>query len=130
MKLQNYSLFLILAMLLAACASSSGSFNSPMLPEGEDYLEFADTMPKLDINSFIVSYPDKQRRNRVEGRALVQFVVDREGRPNNIRILTSSGNESLDLAAKQSIKKARFSPGIHQGELVNVLLVQPVQFRM
>lgn len=78
-KIQRFSLPALLAavLMLTGCGTSSPSFTSPLLPEGETIIEFADTPPELIWTTFALIYPPDARRKKLEGRSVVQFVVDR-----------------------------------------------------
>lgn len=52
------------------------------------------------------SYPEMARRRGIEGRVVVRFVISRNGKANEIKVLESSSNDSLDQAAIRAVKDA------------------------
>jgi len=60
------------------------------------------------------SYPSAARRERAEGRVLVQITVNSEGELDRSEILTGSGSFHLDRAARRMVEKsAPFPPPPH-----------------
>lgn len=77
-----------------------------------------------------VTYPEKARRNRVEGRVMVEFVIEKDGTLSNITVL-SSPDQSLSDAAVDAIKKSpKWTPGRQRSKAVRVLFQIPVNFRL
>ncbi len=50
-------------------------------------------------------YPDRVQRQGIEGDARVSFDVDENGRPVNVRVVRSSGNEELDRAVVEEVRR-------------------------
>ena len=76
-----------------------------------------------------LQYPDLLRQAGVQGRVLVQAIIDTSGRaePASVKILQSP-NPGFDQAAKNLILKALFRPARVHGRAVRVLINQPVDF--
>ena len=74
-------------------------------------------------------YPETMRRLGIEGRVLLQAVVDTTGRvePGSVRIVSSS-NSAFDQPTRQWVLKALFRPARLHGEAVRVLINQPVDY--
>jgi periplasmic protein TonB len=90
-------------------------------------------MPELigglqELQSRIV-YPEIARLAGIEGRVMVQFVIDEEGRVHNPVVLRGIGG-GCDEAAVEAVKKARFIPGMQRGRPVKVRYTLPVTFRL
>lgn len=60
-------------------------------------------------------YPETARREGWEGTVLLRVLVDREGKAKWIEVSRSSGFETLDRAAMETVKSWRFYPA-HYGE--------------
>lgn len=74
-------------------------------------------------------YPRRAQRRRQEGTALLQFVIDREGRVIEYRIRESSGHEILDEEVAAMIERAQPLPGIPDDmPRARLELVVPIQF--
>ncbi len=76
-----------------------------------------------------VTYTPIAKRAGVEGRVYLQFVVSKEGVPENIRVMRGVG-AGLDEAAAEAVSKVRFIPGRQRGEAVPVKMSLPVTFKL
>lgn len=75
-----------------------------------------------------LKYPFKARNQKIEGRVIVQFVVDRNGLIRNVTVLEGV-EETLDAEATRVISEMPpWNPGVKNGENVNVYLILPVSF--
>lgn len=74
-------------------------------------------------------YPEMARRAGVEGRVVVQFLVNKEGDVIDPFIIRSIG-AGADEAAIEAIERVRFKPGVQRGQPVDVLMVLPIVFRL
>ena len=76
-----------------------------------------------------IEYPDLARREGVEGRVFVQFVVNAEGQPEDIRVVRGIGS-GADEAAVAAVARSPFTPGRQGGEIVKVRMSLPITFRL
>lgn len=76
-----------------------------------------------------VSYPDFARRAGIEGRVVVQFVVDEEGNVTDPRAL-SSPHSSLEEEAIRAVSQMKFTPGKQRNRAVRVQMSLPVMFEL
>ena len=76
-----------------------------------------------------IKYPEMARKAGIEGRVIVQFVVNEQGQAENFQILRSIGG-GCDEAAIEVIKKAEFSPGKQRGTPVPVQMALSVRFQL
>ena len=53
------------------------------------------------------SYPEAARRQSIQGRVLVRFIVGRDGEIRDVVVLQGSGFEALDTAAVAMLRGAR-----------------------
>lgn len=76
-------------------------------------------------------YPRQARLRRLEGTALLYFVIDRSGEVLEFRIEESAGSPILDREVKQMLRRARplppFPPALDEARLQ---LRIPVEFRL
>lgn len=77
----------------------------------------------------ILEYPSIARRAGIEGRVILQFVVDEQGNVVDPRVVRGAGS-GLDEAALDAIKQVRFTPGMQRGRPVKVQFTQQVIFRL
>jgi protein TonB len=75
-------------------------------------------------------YPVAAKRARVQGVVLLRVLIDREGRPCEVRVHRSSGSEQLDAAARESVLQALFKPYRENGESRSAQVIIPIEFSL
>ncbi|MFN2571295.1 MAG: energy transducer TonB [Gemmatimonadales bacterium] len=78
-----------------------------------------------------LNYPDLLRQAGVQGRVLVQAIIDTTGRaePPSVKIIQSP-NPGFDQSAKQYVLRALFRPARVHGRAVRVLVNLPIDFKI
>lgn len=76
-----------------------------------------------------IKYPELAIKQGIEGRVVVQFVVDENGRVSKPEIIRSIGG-GCDEEVLRVIKLMRFTPGVQNGQLVKVKMKQSVFFKL
>lgn len=76
-----------------------------------------------------IRYPEVALRAGVEGRVIVQFVIDEQGRPSDFVVIRGQG-AGLDEEAIRVLQLAKFKPGKQRGKAVKVRMTMPVTFRL
>ena len=101
-------------------------------PGPGDILDFSEVQPVLiggiERLQAGIEYPDFERRNGIEGRVIVSFVVDGDGVPWDVAVARGV-SLGLDEAAVEAVRAARFTPGEQNGRPVAVRFTLPVTFR-
>ena len=101
----------------------SASVEPPVNPIAAVRLEYASAPPPV--------YPRDAIRVRAEGTVMLQVLVDRDGRPLEVQVQSSSGNRSLDEAARKHVlKRWIFRPAMRDGVAVQAIGVVPINFTM
>lgn len=78
-----------------------------------------------------VKYPAVAEKNHIEGRVVVRFTVAKDGTIEDVKVLRSGGDPSLDKEAVRVIKSMpRWIPGKQRGEPVRLQYTVPVNFRL
>ena len=78
-----------------------------------------------------IKYPEDARKEKAEGRAFICFVVKSDGSISDIKVMKSTGNESLDQEAMRVVSlMPKWTPGTQDGKNVNSKFTIPVQFRL
>jgi protein TonB len=94
----------------------------PEFPGGEKAL-----MRFLSENT---NYPNNERDLGIEGKAYVQFVVNKDGSVGDIKVVRKDspgfGKEGMRVVASMP----KFKPGMQQGKAVRVQMVLPFQFKL
>ncbi len=94
----------------------------PMFPGGE-----AGLLRYLQEN---IQYPPEAAKNNVQGRVILQFVVDKTGQVGEVKILRSV-SEEIDAEAVRVVKSLpKFEPGRQDGKPVAVWYTLPVSFNI
>ncbi len=105
----------------------------PPPPPEPEIFEVVEQMPTLigglEALQRAIQYPEMARRSGIEGRVFVQFVVDEQGRPSEVRAVRGIGG-GADEAAVNAVRNARFTPGLQRGRPVKVRMSLPVTFRL
>jgi protein TonB len=76
-----------------------------------------------------VEYPEFAKKAGIEGRVIVQFVVDEQGNVQNPKV-TRGVHKLLNKEAIKAVKEQKFKPGKQRGEAVKVQMSLPVTFRL
>lgn len=76
-----------------------------------------------------VIYPAEARKAGIEGRVVVQFVVDENGQVVDPQIIRGIGG-GCDEAALAAVKGIEFTPGYQKGVPVRVQFQLPIVFRL
>jgi len=76
-----------------------------------------------------IQYPEEAIAQNIQGRLILDFIVEPDGRPSNIRILQSL-HPLCDSSAVAALQKTHFVPGRQNGETVRVRMRLPVRFKL
>jgi protein TonB len=77
-----------------------------------------------------LKYPVLARRNNIEGRVYIEFVVEKDGSLTDVKTLKGIGG-GCDEEAMRIIKEApKWNPGKQRGRPVRVKMVLPILFRL
>jgi protein TonB len=75
-------------------------------------------------------YPESARREAREGRVLLRVLVDDQGHSKQVEINSSSGDDALDRAAAEALRRWRFHPARYGDKPVESWLRIPIEFRL
>ncbi len=76
-----------------------------------------------------IRYPETARKAGVEGRVIIQFVVDESGNVTNPKVLRGVG-AGLDEEALRCVQQLKFKPGRQRGRPVRVRFTIPIVFKL
>lgn len=123
-------------------ARSEGGNSSPGGSESEKgwkNVRFANTLGITDRTPQIVggkgslylniNYPKKAREQGIEGRLVLQFLVQPDGSVTDIEVAKSL-HPLCDSAAVEGIRSVEFIPAKHNGDPIPVRLRLPVRFEL
>lgn len=77
-----------------------------------------------------IRYPAIAKENGVQGRAFIQFVVERDGSLTDMKILRDPGSGLGEEAVRVLKSSPHWSPGIQNGRPVRVQYTVPVNFSL
>ena len=92
--------------------------------EGGDLLKFREWLQSE------VRYPAEALKQRIEGRVVCSFVVERDGSVSNITALQSPDRLLTNEVRRVLANSPRWTPGMQKGETVRVKYVVPVDFSL
>jgi TonB family protein len=95
---------------------------SPSFPGGGD--AFARYIAKN------IKYPAEARKNKVEGRTVLTFVVEKDGSLSGITVLRSLGSGTDEEAVRVIKNSPKWKPGVQNGRLVRVQYSVPINFSL
>ncbi|MEM1220815.1 MAG: TonB family protein [Bacteroidota bacterium] len=77
-----------------------------------------------------VTYPMSARKDGVEGKVLLSFIIEKDGSLREIEVYESV-RKDLDRVSLQAVQKLQpFYPGFYDGQAVRVQYFLPVNFRL
>jgi len=85
--------------------------------------------PRYQLNT-PPPYPGLARKRGQEGTVILQVLVSKEGRVNDLQIESSSGFRLLDRAAAKAVQKWLFEPGQLDEERVEMWVKVPITFHL
>ena len=105
--------------------------------KGDSIYSVVETMPDFpggqkELLSFLsrnIKYPTKAIESKIQGRVIVQFVVNKDGSISNAKVVRSV-DPDLDKEALRVINSMpKWKPGMQKGEPVSVKYTVPIVFR-
>ena len=99
----------------------------------------AETMPTFqggDLNTFRnwvqsnVKFPQIALENGISGRVILSFVIERDGRLTNIKVLRTPDRSLSEEAVRVLSQSPKWTPGKQRNQVVRVSYTLPVEFRV
>ena len=97
--------------------------------------DIAEQMPsfKGNVNQWLaqnLSYPAVAAENGIQGRVIVNFVVEKDGSISNVQVVRSV-DPALDREAVNTVKRMpKWNPGMNNGQPARVKFTLPVTFKL
>ena len=123
-----------LKMLLLLLAGSTAA-QTQGLKDSKGVYTYVDRMPEFagNVNSYLASnikYPEQARKENVQGRTVIKFVVDEQGKVQNA-IVEKATNPVLDAEALRVVQAMpAWRPGALKGKPVKVYYRIPIMFTL
>ena len=112
-------------------ASETSAQDDKVFQSVEQMPEFPGGMAEmLKFLQMNIKYPPTAAANKIEGRVIVQFIIDKTGQVGDVQVVRSV-NEELDAEAVRVIKSMpKFTPGRQDGKAVAVWYTLPIAFKL
>lgn len=102
--------------------------------EEEEIFVIVEQMPELigGLNSVQrhIEYPELARKAGIEGRVVLQFIIDEDGNVNDPVVVRGIGGGCDEEALKAVQEHAKFVPGKQRGKPVRVRYSLPITFKL
>ncbi len=108
-----------------------GGMANGLVPTDQVYMEaIVEEKPEV-LSAPLPVYPELLKQAGIQGRVLIQAVVDTSGRaePNSLKIIQSP-NPGFDQPARNFVLRALFRPARVHGRAVRVLIQVPIDFKI
>ena len=84
----------------------------------------------IEYLSSNIKYPADAQKQKVDGRVLVNFVVEKDGSITEVKVV-KPGFPSLDAEAVRVVKAMpKWKPGYQKGQAVRVQFTMPINFSL
>ncbi|MBK9149678.1 MAG: energy transducer TonB [Saprospiraceae bacterium] len=81
-----------------------------------------------------LKYPEVAGINNIEGQALVQFIVEKDGSITEVKAVRDPGHglgqAAVDVVESMNFMSEKWTPGTQKGKAVRVLYTLPVKFKL
>lgn len=128
--------YLALLLSLSTTFYATAQQNQIVSNSATNVYKFVEEMPDAPYNWFEfvannVKYPEQAKKEKVEGKVMIQMVVRKDGSLDNLKVLRSSGNKLLDDEAMRVVKlMPNWIPGKEGGVPVDVYFTLPFNFKL
>ena len=130
---------LILMLLMAVCCLMTANAQKTVVSQtNQKVFDTVDQMPEypggmqamIEFLQANMKYPEDAAKQKVEGRVMVQFVVETDGSISDVHV-AKQVFPSLDAEAIRVVQAMpRWTPGKEKGKVVRVKYNLPIVFRM
>ncbi|MCX6150675.1 MAG: energy transducer TonB [Ignavibacteriales bacterium] len=136
---KNLILSSAVCLLLAILLLNTNIFAQDAKKEGKAKIcEKVEVMPEYIggtdalINKIAreITYPELAKRACIQGKVMVEFVVDKEGNVTDAKILKGIGSGCDEEALRVVNALGKFKPGTDKGKSVAVSMVIPIKFKL
>jgi TonB family protein len=131
----KYILFALGAMVTFSLSATAQDAAHNEQGAAAQVLTYAEQMPEPTVNlsKFLAKnlrYPEVARKQNVEGKVTVRFVVDTTGEVKDVTVVRSV-DSLLDSESVRVVRlMPRWKPGVQDGRVVNVYKTLPISFKI
>ena len=130
---------LILMLLMAVCCLMTANAQKTVVSQTDPKVfDTVEQMPEypggmqamIEFLQTNMKYPEDAAKQKVEGRVMVQFVVETDGSVSDVHV-AKQVFPSLDAEAIRVVQAMpKWTPGMDKGRVVRVKYNLPIVFRM
>lgn len=130
---------LILMLLMAVCCLMTANAQKTVVSQtNQKVFDTVDQMPEypggmqamIEFLQANMKYPEDAAKQKMEGRVMVQFVVETDGSVTDVHV-AKQVFPSLDAEAIRVVQAMpKWTPGKEKGKVVRVKYNLPIVFRM
>lgn len=115
--------------------ADSELLSDPKRQSDDDVLTFVEQMPEFngDLYQYIsknINYPVEAKENKIEGRVIAQFIVEKDGSISNASVLKKMGWGMDEETLRVINNMPNWKPGKQNGKTVRVRYTLPVSFKL
>lgn len=135
--------FLAITLLLTSCSWGGSNENSEekgteISTTGDEVYSTAEKMPEfpggeealMKYLGNIIEYPELAKKEKIEGKVFIGFVVQKDGRIVNVEVLEGIGGGCDEEAVRVVSGMPDWSPGYEKGKPVKVKYTLPIAFKL
>jgi protein TonB len=110
----------------------TGVVDPPVIAENK-ILIYVEQMPQFigSMEEYLgnnLHYPESARTNNIDGRVIVQFVVNEDGSVSGVQLVRGIGGGCDEEAMRMVSGMPKWKPGKQNGKPVKVLFTLPIKF--
>jgi len=113
-------------------APQTSVVEAPAAPTIFQYVEQPPTFDG-DYTAYLaknLKYPDNARENNIEGRVIVKFVVNEDGKVSDVQVVRGIGGGCDEEAKRVVAAMPHWKPGKQNGKAVKVYFNLPIVFKL
>jgi protein TonB len=98
--------------------------------DGRVHIERNQQLPLQVVSQDYPKYPDSEKKAQREDQVIVSYVIGKDGRVNDVQILSHANFPAFDAAVLDAIRQWRFRPMIKDGKPVEVVHELAINFEL
>jgi protein TonB len=76
------------------------------------------------------TYPFRAKRRGIEGKVVVRFLVDKQGRVSEFSVVQAEPEDVFEESALKAVKEWQFEPGMKDKKPVSTWVQVPIRFEL
>ncbi len=133
--MKSFMTIIVAALSLLASVNLLAQNTNNSDQKSIDQLEEQPSFKGGSVDKFVLwvfshlRYPEEAYKNNITGKVFLEFIIHKDGKVRDVKVLRSSGNELLDKEAIRVVSLSpEWKPGKAKGEAINVRYALPVAF--